>query len=292
MDVCGGNSAAELERIADEELDGETDWRTADGLAKLNQLLDGDLELHSRRDKEFLLRFLRVCKYNVDKALQKVKAYYKIRKECTPIFENFVPSSAELAARSLVGVLPERDSHGRPVVLFKAGDWNPRILSYSEQLKAIVIVMEHLTTDPVAQTVGISCVLDYGGFTADKILSIDFGLLKKSLRPLLDCVPARIKAVHVVRESYAFDIAYALLRPFISKKITDRIHCHGQNIEGLQNDFPVDVLPEEYGGLKHVDFEAYWSGLCRAEEVFVENNRYGYRHETENCREAVEVTAF
>ncbi|CAN7938407.1 unnamed protein product [Ixodes hexagonus] len=287
----GDSLPPELQLIAKKEL-GETEQGKHEALDKLNRLLDDELELRSRRDDEFLLRFLRVRKYNVDTAFRKVKEYYRIRRDCPSVFENFVPSSAKLAARNMMIMLPQRDIHGRPVLLLRAGAWNPHLVSLAEGIRTLVLIAEHLTADPVAQTIGVSCIEDYDGLTVDKLVSLNFGLLKRFLRHFLDCMPVRVKAVHVVRESYAFDMAYAVLRPFISKKITDRIRFHGWNFDGLHEEIPVDLLPKEYGGLgPDVDFEAYWRNLDNAEALFVENNRYGY-HEKESCGEEIEVTAF
>ncbi|KAM7313830.1 putative phosphatidylinositol transfer protein SEC14 [Ixodes scapularis] len=281
----------ELQLIAETEL-GETEDGKIESLDKLNQLLDEEPDLHSRRDDEFLLRFLRVRKYNVDTAQKKVKEYYKTRKNFPCVFKNFVPSNVKLDVRNMMMVFPQPDIHGRPVVLLKAGAWNPQTTSYGEALQGLTLIMEHLIADPVVQTKGVTCIHDFGGFTADKVLSINFGLLKMSLRLFLDCVPARIKATHIVNESYTFDMAYAMVRPFISKKMADRLHVHGANTEGLHKEVPVDSLPKEYGGVgPDLDFEAFWNRLEQEEEFFVENNRYGYTGK-ESCDDEIEVTAF
>ncbi|CAN7938408.1 unnamed protein product [Ixodes hexagonus] len=281
----------ELRLIAETEL-GETDQGRTEALERLNRLLDEEPELNSRRDDEFLLRFLRVRKYDVDAALKKLKEYYRTRKEYPSVLENLVPSNVKPSARKVAMVLPQRDAHGRPVILLKAGAWDPQTTSYGEALQALSVAVEHVTMDPVAQTIGVSCMTDYDGFTADKIVSVNFGLLKMSLKLLLNCVPVRIKAIHSVRESYAFDMAYAMIRHFLSKKTTDRIHFHGQNFEGLYKDMPVDMLPKEYGGLApDFDFDAYWSGLEKADASYAENNNYGYLGK-QSCSEEIEVTAF
>ncbi|CAN7938406.1 unnamed protein product, partial [Ixodes hexagonus] len=272
----GGSLSPELQLIAKTEL-GETEQGKHEALDKLNRLLDDELELHSRRDDEFLLRFLRVRKYNVNTAFKKVKEYYRTRKECPSVFENLVPSSSKLAARNIMMVFSQRDIHGRPVLLLRAAAWNPLLVSLADAIRSFVLIMEHITADPVAQTIGISCIEDFDGLTVDKLVSLDFGLLKRFLRHFLDCMPVRVKALHIVRESYASDMAYAVIRHFISKKITDRIRFHGWNFEGLHQDIPVDMLPKEYGGLgPDTDSEAYWRNLDTAGAFFVENNRYGY----------------
>ncbi|CAN7980944.1 unnamed protein product [Ixodes pacificus] len=281
----------ELQLIGETELR-ETDQGKCEALEKLNHLLDEETELQSSRENEFLLRFLRLRKYNVDEALKNIKDYYRIRKECSSVFEDFVPSRAKPAARSVVMVLPQRDVHGRPVLLLKSGDWDPQTAVHSEVMQALALVVEYLTADPVAQTIGISFIQDNGGLTLDKMVYLNFGLLKSFTRLLLDCSPVRIKAIHIVRESYVFNMAYAVIRPFINKKIADRVHFHGEKFEGLYNDMPVNMLPKEYGGMgPDLDFEAYWSSLDQAEASFVENKRYGYTGK-EDCSKDIEVTAF
>lgn len=280
-----------LQLIGETEL-GETDQVKYEALKKLNHLLDEETELHSSRENEFLLRFLRVRKYDVNVALKNIKDYYRLRKECTTVFEDFVPSRVKLIVRRMAMVLPQRDAHGRPVLLLKPGLWDPQTVPHSEVMQALVLVLEYLTADPVAQTVGVCVLQDNGGLTLDKMIYINFGLVKSFARLFLACSPIRVKAIHIVKGSQVFNMAYAMIRPFLSKKISDRIHLHGEEFERLYNDLPVSILPKEYGGMgPDLDFEAYWSSLEQAEAYFVENKRYGYIGK-EEFSEEVEITAF
>ncbi|CAN7980936.1 unnamed protein product [Ixodes pacificus] len=112
---------AELQRIAYEEL-GETDQGRADALARLNQLLDEDPELNARRDNVFLLRYIRVRKYNIEATLATLKFYYKNRAAYPSIYDNFLPSNAKPASRRIFMVLPNPDVHGRRVMLIRSGE--------------------------------------------------------------------------------------------------------------------------------------------------------------------------
>ncbi|CAN7939374.1 unnamed protein product [Ixodes hexagonus] len=184
MCVGGENLPPELRRIAEEEL-GETDHGRADALARLNQLLDGCPKLSSQRDTAFLLRFLRVRKYNVDAALATIKAYYKNRAACPSIYDDFLPSNAKPAARTVCAVLPQRDVHGRPILLVKAGSWMPSLASHSEVQLALCLALEYLAADPSSQTVGISLIFDYEGFSMDKLFSVNIALLKRCVEFIL-----------------------------------------------------------------------------------------------------------
>lgn len=267
----------ELKKIAEIEF-GETDEGLKEALTKLTQLLLGEPDLNARTDIEFLLRFLRVRKFKVNVALKTIKNYYRNRAVYASTFSGMTPSSVKQEAKCLHVVLPERDVCGRLVLLTKIGAWMPDTVSYEEFQQAAVMCLDHMATDPSSQMAGISYVVDFGGYTTGKMFSCNISLMQRGLHYMQDSLPLRTKAIHVVRESYAFDLLFAVLRPFIKKKIRDRIHCHGLSFENLHKQIPAHVLPEEYGGQgPAIDFDAFWKRLEQEEPLFIENNRYGYQ---------------
>uniref|UniRef100_V5IJ95 Putative tocopherol alpha transfer protein n=1 Tax=Ixodes ricinus TaxID=34613 RepID=V5IJ95_IXORI len=267
---------SELQRIADEEL-GETDQGRADALARLNQLLDEEPELNARRDSVFLLRYIRVRKYNIEGALATLKCYYKNRATYPSIYDNFLPSNAKPASRCIFMVLPNPDVHGRRVLFIRSGSWIPSLATHSEAQQAMHLVLEFLAADPSSQTVGITVLVDDQGLSLSKLFSVNIGLLKQSTEFMLKCLPFRVKAIHVIRQSFVYDILMSIIRHLISRKYVERIHLHGTNFEDLHKELPVDILPEEYGGCgPALDFEAFWSLVDAQEPSFVENNGYGY----------------
>ncbi|EEC17737.1 phosphatidylinositol transfer protein SEC14, putative [Ixodes scapularis] len=276
MRTSDGDLPAELQRIAYEEL-GETDQGRADALARLNQLLDEDPELNARRDNVFLLRYIRVRKYNIEAALATLKRYYKNRAAYPSIYDNFLPSNVKPASRCLYTVLPNPDVHGRRVLLVRSGAWIPSLSTHSEAQQALHLVLEFLAADPSSQTVGISVLVDYEGFSMSKLLSANIGLLKQCTEFVFKCVPFRLKAIHVVRQSLVYDILMSIVRHLVNRKYVERIHLHGMNFEGLHKELPAETLPEEYGGSgPALDFDAFWSLIDEQEPSFVESNGYGY----------------
>ncbi|CAN8031193.1 unnamed protein product [Ixodes persulcatus] len=267
---------AELQRIADEEL-GETDQGRADALARLNQLLDEEPELNARRDNVFLLRYIRVRKFNIEATLATLKFYYKNRAAYPCIYDNFLPSNAKPASRRIFMVLPNADVHGRRVLLIRSGSWIPSLSTHSEAQQAMHLVLEFLAADPSSQTVGITVLVDDQGLCMSKLFSVNIGLLKQCTEFMLKCLPFRLKAIHVIRQSFVYDILMSIIRHLISRKYVERIHLHGMNFEGLHKELPADTLPEEYGGSgPALDFDAFWSLVDAQELSFVENNGYGY----------------
>lgn len=271
-----GDLPAELRQIAEQEL-GETESRRQEALEKLTHLLQDEADLHARTDPEFLLRFIRVRKYDVDAALITIRKYYKSRAAFATTFRGLTPASVNPDAKNFYILMPERDRHGRLIMLMRIGAWDPNLLSYHDLQHAGMMCLDHTAADPSTQTAGITLIIDFEGYTATKLLSCSIDLIRRGLNYIQNCLPIRLKAQHIVRESYVFDLLYALIRPFITKKMTTRIHCHGHSFEKLHDEIDPSVLPEEYGGHgPPLDYDTFWKQLEEQEPVFIDNNRYGY----------------
>ena len=58
--------------------------------------------LEPRLDSKFLLRFLRVAKFNLDPALTRIENYFKIQKEWKEVFQDFSLNSIEEYFRNVL----------------------------------------------------------------------------------------------------------------------------------------------------------------------------------------------
>lgn len=265
-----------LQQMAKDEL-GETPQRRKKSLALLLRLLSEDKDLNPRKDLHFLLRFLRVRKYNVEAALRTVQKYYRIRHASGPVFKDFLPSKVSPATRKLMIIMPDKDAHGRPILLLKFGSWMPEESTYVEGHRAIMLCLEHLAKDPVTQTFGLTLFVDYEGWTLDKILRTDIGLIRRMVEYVQECTPMRLKVAHVVRHGAAFDMLFALVRPFLKKKFVERIRLHGDKFDDLHKEIYPSVLPQEYGGqAPPLDFDGFWRDFESHDDDYREDSSYGY----------------
>ncbi|KAH8024163.1 hypothetical protein HPB51_021784 [Rhipicephalus microplus] len=288
-DASEGSLPLKLQQVAEEEF-GETLAKRREALNKLRQLLEAEPDLNANRDEEFLLRFLRVRKYNVESALQTIKNYYRNKASSDSLYRDFLPCTVPAAARQLVMILPDKDVFGRPVLLLKPGkrnvrasSWMTNEVSYLDLHRAGLFCLEQLARDPAAQVLGIVLLIDFGGFTVDKLLFASVSLLRKGLDYLQDCMPVRLKVAHNVKQSYAFDVFHALVRPFIKQKLAERIRLHGYNFENIHKEISPMALPEEYGGGRPpLDPEECWKALDADKDYFEASSRYGYAMNDEN----------
>lgn len=77
----------ELEAIARNELN-ETPQAIEDGLKAIKEFLDERPYIHARRDEQFLIIFLRGCKYDLDEVKEKIEVYYKTRTQIPDFFND------------------------------------------------------------------------------------------------------------------------------------------------------------------------------------------------------------
>lgn len=76
----------ELEAIARQELN-ETPEALENGLRLVNEYLDASPHIKARRDDQFLVTFLRGCKYDIEQVKQKLETYYKVRSQIPDFFK-------------------------------------------------------------------------------------------------------------------------------------------------------------------------------------------------------------
>ncbi|KAL1476069.1 hypothetical protein MTO96_036799 [Rhipicephalus appendiculatus] len=277
IDTSEGALPSNLQRIAEDEL-GEIPARRKESLEKLLQLLSEEEEyFHPRKDAAFLLRFLRVRKYNVEAALRSIRNYYRNRSTSGPVFRDLVPSSISPATRRIMMIMPEKDVYGRPIFFIKMGSWDIAESSYVEMHRATMLCLEHLAKDPTTQTLGMVMLFDYANLTPEKVLSVNVGLIRRGFEYLQDCMPMRMKAMYALREGLAFDMLYALIKPFLKKKMTERFHPYGYDFKELHKHISPHILPEEYGGdAPPLDFDGFWKKLEAYEDDYKEDGSYGF----------------
>ncbi|KAH6931714.1 hypothetical protein HPB50_027306 [Hyalomma asiaticum] len=131
--------------------------------------------------------------------------------------------------------------------------------------------------DPSAQTLGVVSLVNCQDFAVENAMALKPGVLKRGLEYVQDCMPSRMKALHVVRQGRAFDIMYALMKPFLKNKMAKRFLLHGENMESLHKEISAEELPPQFGGkAPPLDYDAFWNKVGELEDDFKRDNSYGY----------------
>ncbi|RXG73017.1 Clavesin-2, partial [Armadillidium vulgare] len=204
-----------------------------------------------RTDNEFLGRFLKARKYRVEEAFQVLCKYFTFRHQSRDLCIGLNASSPKVQAALIdgtVGVLPENDPCGRPILLLLASNWNNSKYDVRTIYQAVLITLEHLVENPEVQQTGIIAIIDWSHFPARHATFLTPKTLRVFLEGLQDAFPMRLGALHMVSPPWYIEAALSLSKPFLKEKLRDRIFVHGNNLHTLHSNVPPRILPAELGG--------------------------------------------
>ena len=151
-----------LRKTAKSELREDEHLRTQ-GLAQMREFIAKSPHIkRCRTDALFLLRFLRTKKYSIPQACAMLEKYLTVRQTNPVWFERMDVDDPEIAAiidGGYIVPLPERDDHGRQVVLSVAGNLDLSRVSSALLARVHFLVQEVLADDEQSQICGyVHCV--------------------------------------------------------------------------------------------------------------------------------------
>ncbi len=172
-DSLSSLSGATLEK-AQRELNEDPDKRLEaitqlkDSIEQWTPSVDDQYEqnlIFARKEDEFLLRFLRAKKFDVDRSLQLYVNYYKYRSKYAHILGEMSVSSARgMLTEGGLCVLPPRN--GPRVIIIRVQCFDFDIIVPGDLLKSLLLVFDRiLDIDEEAQVHGFVVVEDLSGFS-------------------------------------------------------------------------------------------------------------------------------
>lgn len=261
---------------AERELMEKPSWRERD-IQALREMVLADVQLVSRTEDAFLLRFLRARKFDYDRAFKLLRHYYSLRVKYPHLYHELLPSnSSHVLSSGIQGFLNHRDDEGRAIFIYRGGIWNTTQFSCDEILRANLLCLEQIIQEPDVQINGVVAILDMRGLGLQHVRHFTPSHAKQTIQIVQDSFPARFKAVHIVNEPAVFDVVFAITKPFLSEKLKSRICFHGSNLKSLHEHIGPHLLPSDYGGnLPPFDNAEWTKKLLDAEDVFRSNLKYG-----------------
>lgn len=202
-------------------------------------------------DDVHLLGFLRARKFNMDATFEIFENLYLAPKRFPLFFddlESHRPKMEELAESGICYSLPERDEHGRRVVLLQASRLDTEKFTVPDFVRLFSFVIAVLLEEEETQIAGIVCVLDYNDLQLRQCLTptearIFLNYTKK-------CAPVRQKGNYFVNLPTFALFFWELIKMMFSEKLKSRqVMC--KNFDELRaSGFDMKLLPKELGGVK------------------------------------------
>ncbi|GBM75066.1 Clavesin-1 [Araneus ventricosus] len=242
-------------------------------------------------DESFLLRFLRVSKFDTSKALERLKKYYKQSDVFLDAFRNCTLPLQKAQNLNHFWTTPYRLKNNSLLLIAINRKVNYRKVTFAERFYTEIIGVNEILENQLNQICGFTFILDFDGFDIFDLTEFTPGWLRLYLDSMLNVFPCRIRDVHIVNAPSLFSVVYTIVYPFLSKKIRDRIFFHSKRDDwkSLHNSISADILPEQYNGkVKQEDLINCSQNKEEMDKKFRDIFLFGYS-ETKQRRQSMKV---
>jgi len=217
-------------------------------------------------DDGFLLRFLRVSKFDLDKAVDRLEKYFELQKEWPELYGDFTYKSVQhLLETGVSELMPEKDENGLTTIVFRLSKWDSARYNVHEVYRAAVFLWEFMLLDESVQVHGIRVVGDQGSLSFAHIRATPMRVNKMWSKAVDGCYPFRSKGAVMINFPGWFMSIFNLFQAFMSQKMKDRIVLIGRNepVEKLFQHVPAKYLPEDMGGSVSNKNQADWTSKLK-----------------------------
>jgi len=193
-----------------------------------------------------LYRFLRARDYSLKKSQPLYFNYLKWRTEYAEIPIENPPTT--LGDWGSYYILPKPDKFGRPVVVCRVCNHNPKKRNVDESLKEFIAMMEKICSELLKDgNERLNCIVEFKDSTSK---NNDLTLVRKVSQILQDYFPERLGVAFLVFNSWTFSAFWSLIKIFLDPKTVQKVHFLGTSgfSEPLLSVIDMDNLPETFGG--------------------------------------------
>uniref|UniRef100_A0A1I8N2B0 CRAL-TRIO domain-containing protein n=1 Tax=Musca domestica TaxID=7370 RepID=A0A1I8N2B0_MUSDO len=242
---------ADLQKVAADL--GEVPSRLADDLASLKEWIGQQPHLRANTDDQFLVAFLRGCKYSMEKTKSKIDRYFTLKSKFPELFGPIDvddPRVRELLHTGTWLFLPTPlHDNGPRIGIMRSGMYSADKYPIEEVVRLVNAMQEIIMLeDDYAILQGAVFIGDFKNSTMAHMMQMTPSLMKKMTVHSEEAVPLRPKAQHFINTIAGFEPIFNMVKPMMSAKQQKRLFVHGSKMDSLTKEIPVRYLPKEYGG--------------------------------------------
>lgn len=272
----------EAKALAAKELR-ETEENVKKGIETLRKLLEEDKKLYFCTDDDFLLIFLRPCKFYPESALELLKRIADFKEKNSILLQDLMPRDEEeaLTKHNIINVLKTTDHKNRRVLIMNCGKvWDPSKVTCDQIFRMLYLINLLAIQEPETQIFGSVVIMDFDGLSMKQVMGLTPTFSLRLLTFIQDAMPMRLKEVHFVKQPFLFNMVWQMFKPFVRDKLKKRMFFHGTKMSSLHSHIPPSHLPKNYGGEQpEIDYTSadWYPTLLSNEQKIIEWNTYGRR---------------
>merc|ERR1739838_513284 len=242
--------AKDVQEIAQNELN-ETNKKRKKALTDIRKWIKNQSHIRrTRLDSNFILRFLRMQKFEVAESCSIMDKYLTMRGQYPAWFQNLDcrdPALSDLVEAGYIFVLPERDQHGRRVIFSQAAAFDSSKYTVSDLMRAHVMTFETLLNDEENQVRGFTYIFDEKDVSWSHLSIWTPSEVSKAFSCCERALPMRHRDINFLNLPWTMSLIFQFAKSLLSEKIRSRFKTHS-GLESLQRSVDPSLLPAEYGG--------------------------------------------
>ncbi|XP_038208489.1 clavesin-2-like [Zerene cesonia] len=208
--------------------------------------------LRARTDDQFIVAFLRGCKFSLERTKEKIDLYYSLRSLAPELF-SIQPKDArfkEIMSLGAYVILPNSCASDKTrITLLRLGRLDTNKFSLIDMLAAANHLEKiTLVNDDESMIHGRRTIIDLEGVTMAHYVQMTPTTMKKMIVFGQDAAPMRMKGAHYINLPPGFDVVFNAMRSLLNEKNRNRLLVHNKNYDEMYTYIPKDTLPAEYGG--------------------------------------------
>ncbi|KAK5646358.1 hypothetical protein RI129_004822 [Pyrocoelia pectoralis] len=244
--------SAELQEVAEGEL-GENFLRLEEDLEYIREWINKQPHLKARTDDQFLLAFLRGCKFSLQRTQEKLDYYYTAKTIVAELFSNRDPYDPDIQEVLRLGpVLPLPNTagpEGPRIILLQSSVLNPDKVQYIVFLKVFLMILDILLQEDDNFTVaGVAFWSEGKNSSIRFIMQLTPALLKKIHVIMQKAYPIRLKGVYSTHCPPIAETLFNLSKSFSPEKLTKRMFLYSEIGEEFCKQIPKHLHPKDFGG--------------------------------------------
>ncbi|CAL1268602.1 unnamed protein product [Larinioides sclopetarius] len=217
---------------------------------------------------DLIVQFLRCEKYNIQEAFSRLKNLIQLKRDH---MEMFTGQKYEIISKTCIyniaTFLPYRCPDGCAIFHVCLDNWFPDEFSVVELKRVGAIMLLQVFQDLMTQVNGLKAIINAKSNPLRHLKYCSFQNLYLMYHGSQLCIPGKFHSYHVVNMSFTARFCLQLMKTILPEELKRKIHIH-DSTEELLDHFPVEIIPEEYGGqLDRYDITGWLKKVMDPEEL-------------------------